>query len=107
MGGRITQVSDPVDEPAGPARARGRGTDQLEAPVEGGHSLWRTLWGRGGRTAQLRDERPVNPFAIGGGFLEFCLRKGWLVQRGSGREARYFVTPEGRHELRQFDILLD
>jgi hypothetical protein len=41
--------------------------------------------------------RAINPFAVGGGFLSWCIRQGWVVQ--SGRQ--YFATKEGAHELRE------
>lgn len=37
----------------------------------------------------------VNPFALGAGFLSWCVKEGWLVQRGK----QYFATREGAREL--------
>jgi hypothetical protein len=37
----------------------------------------------------------VNPFAVGGGFLGWCVKQGWLVQQ----RKHYFATKEGAHEL--------
>jgi hypothetical protein len=48
--------------------------------------------------------KPVNPFAIGGGFLAYCVRQGWLTQEGAGRGARYYATREGKKELKKFGI---
>jgi hypothetical protein len=43
----------------------------------------------------------INPFAVGGGFLSWCAKQGWVVQKGR----QYFVTDEGARELRKrFDI---
>lgn len=39
----------------------------------------------------------INPFAVGGGFLAWCVKQGWLVQRGK----QYFATTEGARELRE------
>lgn len=39
--------------------------------------------------------RPVNPFAVGGGFLTWCVKQGWIVQR----RKQYFATQEGAREL--------
>jgi hypothetical protein len=50
------------------------------------------------------ERKPVNPFAVGGGFLADCVGQGWLVQEGKGRNAKYYVTNEGKKELRKFDI---
>lgn len=45
--------------------------------------------------------RGISPFAVGGGFLSWCVKQGWVVQSGK----QYFVTKEGVHELRErFDI---
>jgi len=45
--------------------------------------------------------RGINPFAVGGGFLSWCVKQGWVVQRGK----QYFATKEGVRELRErFDI---
>ena len=24
-------------------------------------------------------QKPINPFAIGGGFLDYCVKQGWLI----------------------------
>jgi hypothetical protein len=50
--------------------------------------------------------KPVNCFAIGGGFLSYCVSKGWLIQEGKGRNAKYFVTDVGKEELKKFGIKL-
>jgi hypothetical protein len=43
----------------------------------------------------------INPFAVGGGFLGWCVKQGWLIQRGK----QYLATREGVRELRkQFGI---
>lgn len=47
---------------------------------------------------------PVNPFAIGGAFLQYCVRQGWLIEQGSGRKTRYFVTEAGRAALADYGI---
>lgn len=62
-----------------------------------------TLSARGGEGVQAV-RKPVNCFAIGGGFLAYCVRQGWLEQEGAGRSARYFVTAEGRRRLEEFGI---
>ena len=50
------------------------------------------------------DVRPLNPFMIGGGFLTYCVKQGWLIQEGKGNKTKYFATEKGRHELAKFDI---
>jgi len=52
------------------------------------------------------EQKAVNPFAIGGGFLSYCVGQGWLMQEGKGRNAKYYVTDVGREELRKFGIKL-
>lgn len=43
----------------------------------------------------------INPFAVGGGFLSWCVKQGWIIQQGR----QYFVTKEGARALRErFDI---
>ncbi|WXG47324.1 MAG: hypothetical protein WED05_11800 [Candidatus Atabeyarchaeum deiterrae] len=49
-------------------------------------------------------KKMVNPFAIGGAFLAYCVKQGWLIQEGSGRDARYFVTRTGEVELRKYGV---
>jgi hypothetical protein len=48
---------------------------------------------------------PVNPFAIGGGFLNYCVRQGWLIQQGRGKAMKYYVTQEGREALAEYGIV--
>jgi hypothetical protein len=53
------------------------------------------------RAKEMKGLRGINPFAVGGGFLSWCLKQGWLVQRGK----QYFATKEGARKLREhFDI---
>ncbi len=49
-------------------------------------------------------KKPVNPFAIGGGFLEYCVKQGWIVQEGKGRAAKHYITEKGIKELKEFGI---
>lgn len=46
----------------------------------------------------------VNPFAIGGGFLRYCVDKGWIIQKGTGQDAKYFITSVGKARLKEFGI---
>ena len=46
----------------------------------------------------------VEPAAIGTGFVEWCVNRGWLVQRGK----EYFASKEGVLELSaRFDIAVE
>ena len=56
------------------------------------------------KEAYEAERKPVNPFAVGGGFLVYCVGQGWLVQEGKGRNAKYYVTNEEKKELRKFHI---
>jgi hypothetical protein len=47
---------------------------------------------------------PVNCFAIGGGFLEYCVQQGWLTRQRRGRTTKYYVTKAGREALAQYGI---
>jgi hypothetical protein len=65
-------------------------------------------WHKKHRTRPTASERPgrirVNPFAVGGAFLGYCVKQGWLIQEGKGRAANYYVTEEGESELRRFGV---
>lgn len=50
------------------------------------------------------DAGPLNPFMIGGGFLTYCVKHGWLTREGKGNKSKYFATEKGRRELAKFDI---
>jgi hypothetical protein len=61
--------------------------------------------GDGTRLAESRPEGdPVNPFAIGGGFLEYCVQQGWLTRQRRGRSTKYYVTKTGREALAGYGI---
>jgi hypothetical protein len=47
---------------------------------------------------------PVNPLAIGGGFLDYCVRQGWLTRQKRGRATKYHVTEAGRTALAEYGI---
>jgi hypothetical protein len=46
----------------------------------------------------------VSPFAIGGGFLDYCVRQGWLTRQKCGRAVKYYVTQTGRAALAEYGI---
>ena len=50
------------------------------------------------------EERSVNCFAIGGGFLDYCVKQGWLIRRRHGKATKYYVTEAGRKVLADFGI---
>jgi ribonuclease HI len=46
----------------------------------------------------------VDPSAISLMFIEHCLRQGWIIRRGSGRDTKYHITEAGRRELGKLGI---
>jgi len=50
------------------------------------------------------NEKPINPYALGAFFLEYCVKQGWLKKEGRGRATRWFLTEAGRKELLNFDV---
>jgi hypothetical protein len=56
------------------------------------------------KTSKKLERKPINPFAVGGGFLHYCVKQRWLIQEGKGRNAKYCVTQEGQKEIRKFGI---
>jgi hypothetical protein len=47
-------------------------------------------------------ERPINPYWLGGQFLCYCVKQGWLRQEGSGgRGTKWYPTDKGRKELKE------
>ena len=59
----------------------------------------------GSRPAEPRFQ--VSPYAVGGGFLAFCIARGWVVREGSGRGAAWYVTASGARALeREFGIVV-
>jgi hypothetical protein len=57
-----------------------------------------------GPVAPAGETGPVNCFAIGGGFMDYCVRQGWLIRRGRGRAAKCYVTEAGRAALAEYGI---
>lgn len=47
---------------------------------------------------------PVNPFAIRGAFLQYCVGQGWPIQQGRGRTMKYYVTEAGREVPADYGI---
>lgn len=47
-------------------------------------------------------ERPINPYWLGGSFLGYCVKQGWLKQVGSGgRGTKWYPTEKGKKELKE------
>ncbi|MCP8308566.1 MAG: hypothetical protein H3Z53_00395 [archaeon] len=52
----------------------------------------------------MEQEKPVNPFAIGGAFIERFVQIGWLSVKKEGRKKFYYLTDKGVEGLRSFGI---
>jgi hypothetical protein len=61
-----------------------------------------------GTTARPTESRfRVSPYAVGGGFLAFCIARGWVEREGSGRGSVWYVTASGARALeREFGIVV-
>jgi hypothetical protein len=57
-------------------------------------------------TAKNDRARTVNPFGIGAMFLGYCLEKGRLMQEDKGKNAKYYVTEEGKKDIARSGISL-
>lgn len=42
---------------------------------------------------------PVNPFALGGVFIDAAKKLGWMEEEQDARQRRYFITPKGFDEM--------
>ena len=65
---------------------------------------WHEAHNESNQTESNLERKSVNPFAIGGGFLNYCIKHGWLILEKEGRRGRYYATKEGEKELRKFGI---
>lgn len=71
------------------------------------HEVWHELHGTRMGPEEKGMRRPVDPFAVGGAFLEYCVRKKWLVREGHGHGAKYYPTQKGMVALRRFGLDLE
>jgi hypothetical protein len=47
------------------------------------------------------EKKSINPYWVGGKFLEFCVKKEWLIQEGKGgRGTKWYPTEKGRKALK-------
>jgi len=47
---------------------------------------------------------PVNPFALGGVFIEAAKKMGWMEEEQVERQRRYFITPKGFAEMQKLGM---
>jgi hypothetical protein len=57
-------------------------------------------------TASLPERIPINPYWVGGSFLDYCARQGWVLKEGKGKSLRFYATPAGVKALKQFGIAI-
>ena len=43
-------------------------------------------------------------FSIGAQFIDYCQKKGWIIEIGAGKNKEFFVSEEGIKELNKFNI---
>ncbi|MGL4335429.1 MAG: hypothetical protein ACRCST_00955 [Turicibacter sp.] len=49
----------------------------------------------------------INPFAVGGAFVELCVEKGLIVIEMDDHQLNYYITPQGEKALHtEFGIVL-
>jgi predicted transcriptional regulator len=66
---------------------------------------WHRMHEGSSQNTNTSEKKAVNPFAVGGGFLDYCVRQGWLIKQGEGRHAQYFVTKTGEEQMnKQYNI---
>jgi hypothetical protein len=53
------------------------------------------------KNANTSEKKPVNPFAVGGGFIDYCVKQGWMIQEGNSRHAKYYVTKIGEEKTKK------
>jgi len=53
--------------------------------------------------------RPVTPedFSLGSAYLDYCVRKGWLIKSGDGAQAKYAMTDTGKRKLDHVSLNFD
>ncbi|MCP8308632.1 MAG: hypothetical protein H3Z53_10140 [archaeon] len=52
----------------------------------------------------MKQEKPVNPFAVGGAFIERLVQIGWLSVKQEGRKKFYYLTDKGVEGLKSLGI---
>lgn len=52
-------------------------------------------------------KKPVNPFALGGAFIEWAREKGWVEVEEVGRCRNYYITSTGVTNMNELGIRFD
>ncbi|MFX1570868.1 MAG: hypothetical protein ACFFCV_21220 [Promethearchaeota archaeon] len=61
-------------------------------------------WHKENNNTEILEEKnmtPINPYLVGGGFLNYCIKRNWITQKGKGRNAKYFISIEGIEQLKK------
>lgn len=45
-------------------------------------------------------KKPINPYAVGAQFLDYCVKQGWLIREGTGRNKRWHLTEKAKGDLK-------
>jgi len=68
------------------------------------HEVWHQLHGTAMDRGEKGLRRRVDPREVGNAFLEYCIKKKWLVREGRGHNAKYYPTAEGQDALGKFGL---
>ncbi len=53
----------------------------------------------------MENNQKINPFGLGGAFVQYCVEKEWVILEMTGHEINYYITPEGEKALAEnFEI---
>lgn len=52
----------------------------------------------------LNMKKLADIFSIGAQFIEYCQKKGWIIEKGAGKNKEWFVSEQGEKELKKFNI---
>jgi hypothetical protein len=50
------------------------------------------------------DRISINPYWVGGSFLEYCVKPGWMPREREGQSTRYYCNQTVVEALKQFGI---
>ena len=43
-------------------------------------------------------------FSIGAQFINYCQERGWIIEKGAGKNKEFYVSDAGVKELKKFNI---
>ena len=59
------------------------------------------------RNDMTTGQLPPDSFGLGSAYLDYCVRKGWLIKSGEGPEAQYTMTETGKKKLENVSLNFD